>query len=141
MAKEMIVIQILYNLGLLVASSIVVSTFDRHWKGNSTLGKIITGLIFGIIAIIAMLNPFVLAKGLIFDGRSVVLSIAALFFGPIPAIISWLMAIITRIVLGGAGVYIGSLVITASSIIGLVFYNYKIKYHKINSWFGSQPRN
>jgi hypothetical protein len=56
---------------------------DNRWARTTFAGKVLQGLIFGFTAIIGMMNPFVLTEGIIFDGRSVVLSLATLFFGPL----------------------------------------------------------
>jgi len=74
-----------------------------------------------------MAYPFVLAKGIIFDGRSIVISLCALFFGPLSGFIAAIMAIIYRLLLGGAGVLMGALIITSSFLIGYFFYNYRRK--------------
>ena len=83
-----------------------------------------------------MINPLVFEEGLVFDGRSVVISICGLFFGPISAIISALMSISLRIYQGGVGAIMGVSVITASAIIGVFFYySWKLKNRKISSLF------
>jgi len=66
-----------------------------------------------------MLRPLVLGPGLIFDGRSVMLSLCALFFGPWAVLTACLMTIGVRLTLGGTGMVMGVLVILSSSAIGL----------------------
>jgi PAS domain S-box-containing protein len=117
----MIAIEIIYNLSILVAFSVISDLINRHIAANKLSGKIAQGIIFGIVAIIAMLNPFVLSEGLFFDGRSVVLSLCALFFGPLAGVISGVMAIIVRIIIGGDGVFVGVPVILSSVAIGVLF--------------------
>ena len=68
-----------------------------------------------------MLNPLVVAPGLIFDGRSIVISISGLFFGPLASIIAGSMALVLRINQGGTGVFVGSLVIIMSASTGTIF--------------------
>jgi len=67
-----------------------------------------------------MLRPLNLGPGLIFDGRSVMVSLCALFFGPWAGGIAGLTTIATRIGLGGAGTLTGILVILSSVGIGLL---------------------
>ncbi len=114
--------ELIYNLAILVAMSIISGFIEKRFDRTTRLGQVLQGLIFGITALIGMLYPYSLAPGLIFDGRSVVLSICALFFGPIAGVISSAMAIILRINIGGAGAVMGVSVISASLIIGLIFY-------------------
>lgn len=63
---------------------------------------------------IGMLHPFVVAPGLIFDGRSVMISLSGLFFGPIAAMTAGTMALVLRILQGGEGALMGVLAIIAS---------------------------
>lgn len=118
----MIVIQIVFNLSLLVAFSIISGFADSIWKSDTTRGKILQGFIFGTVALMGLFYPFVLAPGLIFDGRSVVISLCTLFFGPIAGIISAVMTAIGRIYIGGIGAITGVSVITSSYLIGWLFY-------------------
>lgn len=118
----MILIDLIYNLSVLVALSILSGFIDARYDRKFLKGKILQGLLFGSIAIIGMMNPFVLTEGIIFDGRSIVISLCTLFFGPIAGLITSVMSVIFRIYLGGAGALMGSLVITASFLIGYYFY-------------------
>lgn len=118
----MLYIEIIYNLSLLVALS-VLSNFigqKQHWSPRTK--AILQGLVFGSIAIIGMLSPLVLSPGVIFDGRSVVVSLCALFFGPIAGLIAAGMAVALRLWIGGLGIFTGSSVIVASALLGVLFY-------------------
>jgi hypothetical protein len=81
--------------------------------------KIVESFLYGGIAIAAMtiLHP----AGLIYDGRSIVMSLAGFFGGPITAGISAVTAGIFRICLGGSGVLTGMLSLFTPAIIGLLF--------------------
>lgn len=118
----MIVIDLIYNLAVLVALSVFSGFIGTRFNRSELNGKIFQGLLFGFTAIIGMLYPFVLTEGIIFDGRSIVISLCTLFFGPVSGAIAALMAVIYRNYIGGAGVLMGTLVITSSFIIGLIFY-------------------
>ena len=118
----MVWIDLIYNLALLVALSVVSGFVDSRWKRDTKLGAILQGLVFGGAAVIGMLRPFVFAPGLIFDGRSVMISLGALFFGPWTAAVTCLMTIPLRVVQGGPGAVMGVSVILASAAIGVAFY-------------------
>ena len=95
-------VEILFNLGTIASLGIVsgllgVNTRERKRK------DIFQGMLFGIGAIIGMLSPVSIQSGLFFDGRSVMISLAALFFGPTAGLISALMAILLRLFQGGTG--------------------------------------
>lgn len=118
-------IQLIYNLAILAAVSVVSGFIDARWNRNRKTGLVLQGIAFGIIAMIAMLNPYKLNNGIIFDGRSIVLSLCALFFGPVSGSIAGSIAIITRLYIGGNGALMGISVISASVIIGLLFHHFK----------------
>jgi len=113
-------------LAILIAISSVSAIFSDRFSTKSLYGKIFQGLLFGFAAAVGILYPVVLSPGVIFDGRSVVISLCALFFGPVSAAISSTMAIATRVVVGGGGVLMGILVILSTAGIG-VFFHYHTK--------------
>jgi PAS domain S-box-containing protein len=118
----MIWIDLIYNLALLVALSVVSGFVDARWPRQTRPGALLQGVVFGGAAVIGMLRPFVYAPGLIFDGRSVMVSLGALFFGPWTAGVACLMTIPLRIVQRGPGMIMGVLVILASAAIGVGFH-------------------
>jgi PAS domain S-box-containing protein len=132
----MIIIDLIYNLSVLVALSVLSGFIDSRYNRKNTAGKIWQGLLFGAVAIIGMLYPFNFAEGIIFDGRSIVISLCTLFFGPLAGLISSVLAIIFRIYLGGGGALTGTLVVSASYLIGAYYFqlraNSKINLTKTN---------
>jgi PAS domain S-box-containing protein len=118
----MIILDLIYNLAVLVALSVFSGFIDQRFNRSELNGKIFQGLLFGITAVIGMLYPFVLTEGIIFDGRSIIISLCTFFFGPISGVIATLITIVFRIYLGGAGVLMGTLVALSSFVIGLIFY-------------------
>ncbi len=122
----MIIIDLIYNLAILVSLSILSGYLDSRYDRSTRNGQIIQGLLFGFVAVIGMMNPFVLSatEGVIFDGRSIVIGLCTFFFGPMAGVISSLIAIAYRNYLGGGGALTGSLVTTASFLIGWIYYKY-----------------
>lgn len=117
----MILKDLILNLALLASIS-VFSGFIGQRQGRSTQnGKIMQGMLFGLATIVGMMTPFVLTEGIIFDGRSVIISLAAFYFGPLTGLIAASLAAIFRLWLGGAGVFMGVSVIISSLLIGLAF--------------------
>lgn len=121
----MILIDLVYNLSVLVAFSVLSGFIDARYNRSNLSGKILQGLLFGITAIVGMLNPFILTQGIIFDGRSVVISLSTVFFGPVTGLIAALTSICFRLYIGGPGIIMGILVISSSLIIGLWFYKWR----------------
>lgn len=106
----------------LLALVLLYSVFEHRLRRRESAVEWLFGVLFGVTAVFGMLYPFTLESGLIFDGRSVVLSLAGFFGGPLVAGISLLMAAAYRIWLGGNGVWVGLAVIVSSAMIGTVGY-------------------
>ena len=130
---NMIIVELLYNLAVLVSISVFSGFFDSRFNRNELTGKLVQGILFGTTSIIGMMYPFVLSEGIIFDGRSIVISLCTFFFGPLSGLIAASMSIVYRVFLGGGGVLMGVLVITSSFVIGYIFYRFRMKraYEKI----------
>lgn len=129
----MALIGLIHNLSVLVALSVVSGFFDKRFPRDTLKGKIIQGVIFGSVAVLGMMQPFIFSPGIIFDGRSVVISLCTLFFGFISGFITIGMAILFRIYQSGGGVITGTFVIISSFLIGLIF-------HKKNNTI-NKPKN
>jgi PAS domain S-box-containing protein len=126
MNKDFIV-GILHNTVILLAFSML---YDYVWVKNeenkSVFIKIITGIVLGGIGIVLMITPWTLYPGLVFDTRSIMLSISGLFFGAIPTIIAMLITGTYRFVLGGDGMWMGIAVIISSGTIGILWSKLRI---------------
>lgn len=121
-----IVIGLLQNVAILLSFALL---YDYFWisstKKKSLTKKFFSGLIIGAITLILMLTPGVLSPGLVFDTRSVILSISGLFFGIIPTAIAVIIASLYRIFLGGDGVYMGTAVIITAGAIGVLYRRFR----------------
>lgn len=113
------ILDLIANLALLVALSNLSGFVGTHEKKR--YANAIQGFLFGLIAVFGMLRPVAFQPGIIFDGRSVVLSLCAFFFGPLAALIAGSMAAAIRLLQGGAGAATGVWVILASVLWGLAF--------------------
>jgi PAS domain S-box-containing protein len=118
----MIYIQLIYNLSMLIALSVLAGFVGKKDMFSEKQKSVIQGVIFGMVAVIGMLYPVKFAPGIIFDGRSVVISLCALFFGPVSAVISGSFVTILRIFQGGAGTLPGILVVIEAALFGLIFH-------------------
>lgn len=129
-AFTMVFLPLINNITLILSLSILYSLISQKWDYSSIWHKVLAGILFGFVAILGMLNPLKLQPGVIFDGRSIILSIGALFGGPITAIISVLISSLYRIYLGGAGAIMGVSVIVSSSAIGIAYHYFRLKNKK-----------
>lgn len=109
------------NTALLVALTTLYSLASRLRRTHPTWFKVCAGLLFGAIAVAGMNMPLRYAPGVIYDGRSIVLSLAGLFGGPAAAGMAVIVAGAYRAVLGGAGVWAGLATIAGCALVGLAF--------------------
>lgn len=79
----------------------------------------ISALFIVLVCVAVMSSPFVLYTGVVFDTRSIVISITSYVFGLLPAIITMAAATLFRGYLGGEGLWAGIAVILTSGMIGL----------------------
>lgn len=101
--------------------------FDRIYKKETFVFKILIGLFFSGIIILVMTFPFVMEKGLFYDTRSIVMGFAGFYGGLISFLITGFFAITYRAIIGGNGVVAGILTIILTGLCGLIF---RLFYHK-----------
>ena len=109
----------------LICLTLIYSKLIRQGRETALTVQLFDGILFGLIAIGVMLSPFRWSDGIVYDTRSVVLSIAGLFGGPITALTGAFMAAGYRIYMGGAGTTAGVLVIFGSIILGSAYHTYR----------------
>ena len=114
-------VPIIYNAALLVLLVIVLDIFSGERLSRILANRVIAGLMLGIIGVAVMLNPWQAAEGVVFDTRSVLLSIAGLFFGLVPAVIAAGLTAVYRFYEGGSGIVMGIGVIISSTVIGIIW--------------------
>ena len=112
---------LIQNSSLLIALSVLYGLLTRICKSDSLNCKILGGILFGTIAVAAMKMSIHYNTGVIYDGRSIVLTLAGLFGGGITGIISVLVAGAYRVSLGGAGIWAGLTTIITSTLVGFTF--------------------
>ena len=84
----------------------------------------VNGIVLSGICAVIMNLPFTLKPGLVYDTRSILISVTGLVFGLIPTILTSVTAILLRIGIGGVGTPTGIAVILSSAAIGLLWRYY-----------------
>jgi len=113
---------LLHNVALLLALVLIYDIVIRPAPViKFRFQDIVLGLLIGGIAVAIMLTPWVMMPGVVFDTRSVLLSISGLFFGPLPTIIAMAIAAALRLYQGGGGALTGVLVIFATGTMGILW--------------------
>lgn len=117
--------ELISNLALLVALSVVSGFLAHRWPVTTRRGVAYQGSLFGATAVLGMMSPAIVAPGLFFDGRSVVISLCGLFFGPWAAIVAAGITVAYRVWLGGLGMLTGVLVVTSSALVGAYAHDWR----------------
>ncbi|MCC3862592.1 HD-GYP domain-containing protein [Pseudemcibacter aquimaris] len=118
-------IELAKTVSIMLTLGLMHGVFVNLEFRNELSKQISLGLLFGLICIFGMVVPVVVEPGVIFDARSVMISLASAFGGPLVAITSSAIAGAYRLYLGGGGAFVGFSVIIASSFCGLAFWYLK----------------
>lgn len=116
------ILELLQNVALLVTLSVGLQVLGRRLERPGRPYKLVAGVLFGLVGVVAMMTPLTFAPGLIYDGRSIILSLAGFIGGPVTATVAVGISLAYRVWLGGIGVIVGVLVIVQSGLLGTFFY-------------------
>ncbi len=122
------------NAALLLALWAIYGLVSLRSSLRSIWEKVISGLAIGGLGVAVMFSTLPFSPGVVFDTRSILLSISGLFFGLIPSVIAAVITSLFRIWQGGAGTPMGVLVITTSTFIGVGWRYLRKKQEKESSW-------
>jgi two-component system, cell cycle sensor histidine kinase and response regulator CckA len=109
------------NASLLLALGLMYDFVSEKALFKGRKGAYFAGFLIGLLGIVVMMNPWRLSSDVVFDTRSILLSLTGLFFGFIPSLVAVVMTSIYRIYVSGLGVYAGLATIFTSSAIGLLW--------------------
>lgn len=117
---------------------VMVVLFDlltsRQRLAGKPMREILVGLVLGGLGIGLIAASFRLESGIVFDTRSVLLSVSALFLGPIPTVVALAMTAAFRLWMGGAAAWPGVAVILTSCGLGLAWRHYRRRPLADVSW-------
>lgn len=112
------------NAVLLLAMVVVFDLItSRQRLQRKRWYQVLGGLMIGGLGIGLMLESFQLESGIIFDTRSVLLSVSALFFGVTSTLVAMAITMAYRLWLGGPGVWAGILTILSTGAVGILWRN------------------
>jgi PAS domain S-box-containing protein len=128
--------QLINNLTCLLALGVLYNFVARRFAVSSRRGQVLSGLMFGLAAIVIMLNPMILAPGVRIDARTVIISLAGFFGGVIPVLIAGGISAALRAWLGGAGMVPGILHVVVAVGLGLGYrYLWKSRPGLLSPWY------
>lgn len=116
-----VMISLINNAAILLVLSVVFEIAYHVPIKYRRFQPIISGFMIATICIVVMNVPFTFQPGIIYDTRSILISVTALIFGFVPTAITVAAAVVFRISLGGAGTLQGLAVIFTSALIGLIW--------------------
>lgn len=116
-----IFIALINNAALLLMLSVIYQLTNRMNIKYTRIKPIINGILIALTCITIMSIPLEFYQGILFDSRTILISITALLFGTIPTIITIIAAGAYRILQGGTGMLPGVAVIISSAFIGTVW--------------------
>lgn len=109
------------NMAMLLSASILSNYIYALSMKNPRFKELLIGLTNGMIGILLLVNTVRLNSWIVFDTRSILISLTALFFGPVPAFVAAPIIIAYRIFMGGAGAVPGVLVTISTMFVGLMW--------------------
>jgi PAS domain S-box-containing protein len=109
------------NAAFLLALAVLYDALPLQKSPRRQALKILIGVLIGLIGMAVMLTPWRFSEGVIFDTRSILLSLTGYFFGFWPTLIATLMTGALRVFQGGSGALMGVSVILTSSGLGLAW--------------------
>lgn len=122
MADNPVLVGLTFNVAVLLALALLTGLAPRSLgQGDSLRSRLLMGLLVAAFGMAVMLVPVELADGLLFDVRSVVLSLSGLFYGLVPTAIGMAATGVLRWLQGGVAAPYGIALILASGAVGLAW--------------------
>lgn len=116
-------LDLINNLALLLSLEIVSEVSITASK-LKRVRPYFAGILIGLIGILIMSMPWHYSSGVIFDTRSILISVSALIYGAIPTILGSVIMAVYRILIEGTGWITGVVVIAVCSVAGLLWRKY-----------------
>lgn len=108
------------GLGRLAVLVLVYAGILQMLRSRRLTRQVVLGLAFGASSIFTMMDPVVIAPGILADIRNVPVLLSGPFGGPVSLAISATMAAIYRLAIGGAGAWpsiVGIVAVAAASLL------------------------
>ncbi len=110
------------NAAMLLALVVLFDLFSSRQRWSEEWrGQFLAGLVAGILGIGLVTAAYPVEPGIIFDTRSVLLSVCGLFLGPLPTLVAAVLTAAARLLVGGVAALPGVLVIGATCGLGLLW--------------------
>lgn len=120
------VVDLIQNVAVLLAVALLHNIIELDSNDKKPLPRqLLTGVLVGVTGLAVMFTPWRFSSGIVFDTRSILLSISGLFFGAVPTLVAVLMTAALRFYQGGAGAWTGVSVIVVTAGIGVTWRHFR----------------
>lgn len=130
-----LIITLVLNASLLLALNTLHEISYQLPGRYAKVFPYLNGVLIALIGLAIMSIPFRFANGVFFDTRTILLSVSALVFGPVPAVIATVILSVYRLFLGGIGAPMGVATMLGSMVLGLAvrhfLYHGKVRFRWI----------
>lgn len=106
------------NVGLLFLLGFIYELGYGLMRVDRRARQVVRGILAGGVGLLIMAVPFNLAPGIVYDTRSILVSVTAFSFGPVPGAIAAGMTALARVLRGGTGMAAGVGTIVTSFLVG-----------------------
>ena len=115
-------LQLAFNGSLLLTLALIYNLVAVRWRvGQASLRQVPVGAVIGAMGVIVILASWKMQPGIVFDTRSILLSVSGLFFGTVPTIVAMAITAIFRLSMSGPAAGMGIAVIVTSGMIGIAW--------------------
>jgi len=126
-----ILLSLLTSLSLLVTSALLLGMLKPFLRPLTERRRdLVQGCVFGLCAIVVMLNPIRVVDGVFFDLSNVIIVVAGALFGGVPASVICIFVLGYRFLLGGVELPLAIGSTLTGAVLGIGFHLYK-KQHKL----------
>ncbi len=115
-----LLVTLVLNASLLLALNILHEISFQLPRRLRRATPYLNGILIGLIGMTIMSIPFTFPNSIFFDTRTILVSVSALVFGPIPSTVAAVILIVFRLLKGNIGALMGVATIAGSWAIGLL---------------------
>ncbi len=122
---------LVFSAAIVLAFCILYGLFYDNLQRKPAVINIVFGLVAGLFGLVLLFSSKQVDYYYLLDARSVLISITALFFGPLSAAIAVVILSIARLLIGGMGAWTGVLTMVVAAAAGLIWH-WK-RFSRVNS--------
>lgn len=129
---------VLTNITLIFGLFLITTVLNVKYTSKQVIIRTIMGITTGIATIVVMANGLNIDSEMMYDARTIVISVAALFLPLVSAIIATAIAMAYRFVIGGFGAVAGSIGLFSAFIVGILWKNFvqqSLKVHPFVQYY------